>query len=468
MSRISAASSAAASPFSDGGLAVVRIKPLGAGGGGGERSATSGRAALHATSRGIRVGDSGGRSGGNAKVWTYPQHVIAPEDDQEALYEKFVPQRIDAFLDGYPVNICCYGQTGSGKTHTMFGPPGLMARAAAGEFGDSVCPDYGLFPRGLLDIVHGLREKKRGGGSLHYYLTASSVELSAISGNMDMFVKSGLEQEGSASGVKFTSSANGVCLDKTVKPPLMFGMVEVEIDPDNALDGMLKLFTAIASRNTAATGMNDSSSRSHCFVWLTLHAYDADGDRVRVSRFQFADLAGSERMRDAHVGFSGAMNAMALGNLGAVEGMCTNYGLMMLSQRVRELVSMAKRGASSAQLVAHSYKTQLDPDLIVLLSESLTGAALSLVIVCVSAAGANASQSVNALGFGQAFSGLRVCPRKSRFTKLATLEKKARELIASGRRAGGGANPKYAVIREAQGRQGAVLMGAVKRFRASR
>ena len=94
MSRISAASSAAASPFSDGGLAVVRIKPLGAGGGGGERSATSGRAALHATSRGIRVGDSGGRSGGNAKVWTYPQHVIAPEDDQEALYEKFVPQRI--------------------------------------------------------------------------------------------------------------------------------------------------------------------------------------------------------------------------------------------------------------------------------------------------------------------------------------------------------------------------------------
>ena len=118
--------------------------------------------------------------------------------------------------------------------------------------------------------------------------------------------------------------------------------------------------------------------------------------------------------------------------------------------------------------MARSYKTQLDPDLVVLLSESLTGEALSPVIVCVSSASANRSQSVNALGFGKAFSGLGVHPRKSRFTKLAVLEKKARKLIASGRRAGGGANPKYAVIREAQGRQGAVVIEVVKRLRALR
>jgi hypothetical protein len=316
----------------DGGLAVVRIKPLGAGGGGGERSAASGRAALHAVKgEGVRVG------GGRNKVWTYPQHVIAPERSQHDLYEKFVPQRIEQFLAGYPVNICCYGQTGSGKTHTMFGPPGLMARAAANEFGDSVCPDYGLFPRGLLNIVSGLREKKHSGGTLQYYLTASAVELSMISGNVDMFVKSGSVSGGSKSGVQFSSSANGVCIDKTTKPPLLYGMVEVEIDPDNPLHGTLALFAAIASRNTAATGMNDSSSRSHCFVWLTLHAYDVATDSVRVSRFQFADLAGSERINDAHVGFSGAMNAMASGDMGAIQGMVTNYGLMILSQRVREV-----------------------------------------------------------------------------------------------------------------------------------
>jgi hypothetical protein len=102
-------SSTSSSTNDDGGLAVVRIKPLGAGGGGGERSAASGQAALHAVDgKGVCIG---------GKTWTYPQHVIAPEHSQRDLYEKFVPQRVEAFLSGYPVNICCYGQTGSGKTH---------------------------------------------------------------------------------------------------------------------------------------------------------------------------------------------------------------------------------------------------------------------------------------------------------------------------------------------------------------
>ena len=199
-------------PFSDGGLAVVRIKPLGAGGGGGERSAASGRAAVHATDRGIRVGDSAG------KVWTYPRHVIAPEDDQAALYEKFVPQRISAFLAGYPVNICCYGQTGSGKTHTMFGPPGLMARAATGEFGDSVFPDYGLFPRGLLDIVRGLREKKRGDDSLHYYLTASAVGSARFQGTWTCSSNQALNKVAVCPG-QILFFGQWSVPDKTVKPP---------------------------------------------------------------------------------------------------------------------------------------------------------------------------------------------------------------------------------------------------------
>lgn len=55
-----------------------------------------------------------------------------------------MPQRVAAFLNGINVNIMCYGQTGSGKTHTMFGPPGLMDKAAEGIFGEAVNPDYGV------------------------------------------------------------------------------------------------------------------------------------------------------------------------------------------------------------------------------------------------------------------------------------------------------------------------------------
>ena len=146
---------------------------------------------------GVSVGGSaGGKSmmWQNEKIWSYPEHVISPEDDQARLYEKFVPQRVEAFLEGFPVNICCYGQTGSGKTHTMFGPPGLMERAAQGEFGEEIYVQYGLFPRAILAIVAALRTRMNTGDG-RYVLTASAVELSMVMGNMDMFAKSGGTQK---------------------------------------------------------------------------------------------------------------------------------------------------------------------------------------------------------------------------------------------------------------------------------
>ena len=59
----------------------------------------------------------------NGRVFTYPNHVLEGDVDQEQLYAAFMPQRVEAFLAGINVNIMAYGQTGSGKTHTMFGPP---------------------------------------------------------------------------------------------------------------------------------------------------------------------------------------------------------------------------------------------------------------------------------------------------------------------------------------------------------
>ena len=81
------------------------------------------------------------------------------------------------------VCIFAYGQTGSGKTHTMFGPPGIMARAGCGEFGMRVSEEYGFFPRGVLDIFHRVQAERAAGAAL--VLTASAVELSVL-GNVDM------------------------------------------------------------------------------------------------------------------------------------------------------------------------------------------------------------------------------------------------------------------------------------------
>ena len=84
-----------------------------------------------------------------------------------------MPRRIEAFLAGVNVNVMAYGQTGSGKTYTMFGPPGLMAAAAAGAAAEA---DYGLFPRGLSEVFHTVSRLREGGTSV--VLTASAVELS--------------------------------------------------------------------------------------------------------------------------------------------------------------------------------------------------------------------------------------------------------------------------------------------------
>merc|ERR1712228_46910 len=103
-------------------------------------------------------------------------------------------------------------------------------------------------------------------------------------GNVDMFSKS------ERTGERFFREAQGVCIDKTIKPPMLYGMTELSIDD---AESILQVFSAIASRNTSGTGLNDSSSRSHCFVFLTLYAFDASIERLRMNRFQFIDLAGS-------------------------------------------------------------------------------------------------------------------------------------------------------------------------------
>ena len=70
----------------------------------------------------------------NGKSFSYMKHVIPPETDNEALFNFFLPRRINAFMEGFNVNVMAYGQTGTGKTHTMFGnddQPGLCGHTCS-------------------------------------------------------------------------------------------------------------------------------------------------------------------------------------------------------------------------------------------------------------------------------------------------------------------------------------------------
>eukprot|EP00293_Proteomonas_sulcata_P007062 CAMPEP_0184300266 /NCGR_PEP_ID=MMETSP1049-20130417/10712_1 /TAXON_ID=77928 /ORGANISM="Proteomonas sulcata, Strain CCMP704" /LENGTH=323 /DNA_ID=CAMNT_0026610937 /DNA_START=393 /DNA_END=1364 /DNA_ORIENTATION=+ len=309
-----------------------------------------------------------------------------------------------------------------------------MAKAGAGEFGTDCCPDYGLCPRGMLDIFDRLEEMRQE-GDYTYLLTFCAVELTVTEGNVDMLKKTNSTKKDNP--LWFTG-ASGVSLDKTCKPPKLFGMSQI---PIGKKEDFLEAFRTIACRNTAGTSMNDHSSRSHCFVFLNLYASSKDSGTIRTSRFQFVDLAGSERLNEAH-------GSAQSGDMRLWEGMATNFSLTMLSQCVRNLVSCSKSGRKT-----FSFRGYVG-DLVPLLSESLVGSAMTLVVVCISSAVANAGQSVNALEFGEVFSKLTVHPRGVETEKVTTMKRNAEALRDSAEQALKDSNTtKYAVVRDAQIRQ---------------
>ena len=387
------------------GLGVIRIKPLGAGGGGGESSSKSGVSAIQYTSSSVTV---------NKKCFDYPKMVIDPSLSQEDLFDEFMPNCIDGFIDGYNVNLIAYGQTGSGKTHTMFGPPGCMGRAAKGDYKLDIHPDYGIFPRSLIDIFHRLNEMKKIDTDNQYVITCSSVELSII-GNEDMFEKSAKKSQ------KFTfrSSSNGVALDKTKKPPRLYGQSEIILEKE---EDLFRVFSAISVRNTSGTLMNDSSSRSHCIVLLTLWKYQRDNEQVSTSRFQFCDLAGSERLENAHADGHQWKKDDGTVNMDTMQGLSTNWSLMELSKCLEDIAMVRKNKGT------FSFRAYLT-DLLFLLSDSLVGNALTACFICVSQAESNKSQSKNALGFGERFSRLSIRRKKVENRLISVIEDEATKSI---------------------------------------
>mmetsp|Transcript_47838 Transcript_47838/g.144696 ORF Transcript_47838/g.144696 Transcript_47838/m.144696 type:complete len:348 (-) Transcript_47838:2931-3974(-) len=344
----------------------------------------------------------------------------------------------------------------------MFGPPGIMARAASGDLGDGdsrrCCPDYGLFPRGLLsafDAVESIRREKGADGGRDAVLTASAVELS-VNGNEDMLARSESARRRAESeeigGATRSGSQLGVVIDRAADPPRLYGMTELPLDsPSN----LRRVFAALATRNTASTLMNDSSSRSHCFAFLTLRVHDAEKDTVQTSRFQFADLAGSERIKDAH----GEMASWKDGGE-ALNGLITNYSLMMLSACARGLVeSRRKPGAK------FSFRTYM-VDLVQLLKESMTGHASTACFVCLSQTPDNLTQSKFALDFGEVFAKLSTKPRPAKARSRTKLVKSSAALLREAERMlsnpGGGGS--YRVMRQAQKRDCQQQLDLLRRF----
>ena len=281
-------------------------------------------------------------------------------------------------MTGYNVNLLAYGQTGTGKTHTMLGTPGVMKRAGRGDYGTSVHEEYGIFPRAALDIFSRYKHLSSSSKSETYLLTAHSIELSMMLGNQDMLNKK--------------------------------------------------------TGNTGVGGLVKATQ----YIVLTLYCYRPETETVWSSRFQFVDLAGSEKLEEAHGDKDYHASAESF------QGMIVNLSLAMLGQAIRALLD-ARRNRKKFSFRAFLF------DLVLLLSESLSGEAFTAVFICVSQAPANAATTFNALDFGKVFSQLKLKKKKVKPVPIKKLVKAATKLFDDAQKALDNNPPaKYKMIRQGQ------------------
>jgi hypothetical protein len=260
----------------------------------------------------------------------HPSDVPRPCAGQEECFAAVGMEAADCVLSGSHACLLAYGQTGSGKSHTVFGPPfnpGIAPRSARHIFSflekykkqhhkffhfsvEMAC--FEIYNEKVTDLLatcsrQGTSTKRRSvspqstrGGSSE---TPTDDEPEGCGSNVDSVEP--LIRSSSAVSSSITSRRP----DGTT--PLLDGRdLRVRSGPNGSaiveglshevLDGPETFAEVMASvlshRTTAATLLNDTSSRSHAVLQLRVLQEDKVIGRRLEAVLNFVDLAGSERV----------------------------------------------------------------------------------------------------------------------------------------------------------------------------
>lgn len=208
--------------------------------------------------------------------------------DQKLVYETLAKPLVDSAFEGYNICLFAYGQTGSGKSYSMMGNDT--------DDPEKLGSEAGIIPRICEDIFKRVEMLKQ---NITVEVEVSYFEIYNEKIH-DLLTLS------SEDGFINTADSN------TKKPPLKVrehpesGPYVVDLST-HMVDSyrLLRnwLVVGAAQRATAATGMNDKSSRSHAIfnivLNLTENTASDDGKDLKLtkrSKISLVDLAGSERV----------------------------------------------------------------------------------------------------------------------------------------------------------------------------
>ncbi|KAL5566090.1 hypothetical protein UlMin_029254 [Ulmus minor] len=189
-------------------------------------------------------------------------HVFRPEDNQDAVFAQ-TKAIVTSVLDGFNVCIFAYGQTGTGKTFTMEGTP----------------ENRGVNYRTVEELFRISEER---GGVMRYELFVSMLEV--YNEKIRDLLWDGSNQPTKKLEVK--QAAEG-----TQEVP---GLVEARVSGIQDVWELLKSGSRV--RSVGSTSANESSSRSHCLLRVTVKGENIINGQKTRSHLWLVDLAGSERV----------------------------------------------------------------------------------------------------------------------------------------------------------------------------
>ena len=303
--------------------------------------------------------------------------VYGEHDSTELIHSERVSVLCERMLQGYNVSLMTYGQTSSGKTTTIRGSP--FGRLRDGD-------DDGLIALSVRQLLSGMVAN---GGPTRWTLRLAYLEI---------YNEQVIDLLTGRAGLGMYDRKDG-----SVR---VAELAEEEVCCWEEAEALLRRGDTV--RHVGATSHNERSSRSHavCRLSLTRHA-TASEPTAGVSELHVCDLAGSERV-SAHARGRAGLDTKSRG----VEGGHINKSLLVLANVIQRLAEDASRqhGSRGSSRSNGSHVPFRSSKITRLLQGSLSGDAASLILCCLSPAGAHAEESHHTLRFGARAKKVTVAP----------------------------------------------------------
>uniref|UniRef100_A0A2K6MI21 Kinesin-like protein KIF16B n=1 Tax=Rhinopithecus bieti TaxID=61621 RepID=A0A2K6MI21_RHIBE len=307
------------------------------------------------------TGDSGRE---RTKTFTYDFSFYSADTkspdyvSQEMVFKTLGTDVVKSAFEGYNACVFAYGQTGSGKSYTMMGNSG----------------DSGLIPRICEGLFSRINETTRW-DEASFRTEVSYLEI------YNERVRDLLRRKSSKT---FNLRVREHPKEGPYVEDLSKHLVQNYADVEELMDA------GNINRTTAATGMNDVSSRSHAIftIKFTQAKFDSEMPCETVSKIHLVDLAGSER-------------ADATGATGVrlKEGGNINKSLVTLGNVISALADLSQDAANTLAKKKPVFVPYRDSVLTWLLKDSLGGNSKTIMIATISPADVNYGETLSTLRY---------------------------------------------------------------------